>query len=168
MNLAALWRLPVLFCCENNLYAMGTALARSESQTDLCLKAASYGMPAWPVDGMDVRAVARAARDATLALREGGGPIFLELRTYRFRAHSMFDPELYREKAEVELWKERDPIPRLAGELRAAGALDDALRAQLESDVARELEAAVAFAEAGRWEPVEELLRFVTSERRAP
>jgi TPP-dependent pyruvate/acetoin dehydrogenase alpha subunit len=165
MNLAALWRLPVLFCCENNLYAMGTALARSESQTDLCVKAASYGIAAWPVDGMDVRAVARAARDATLAVREGGGPVFLELRTYRFRAHSMFDPELYRDAAEVEQWKQRDPIPRLAAELRAEGALDDAGLAALESEIAREIADAVAFAEAGTFEPVEDLLRFVTSER---
>ena len=167
MNLAALWRLPVLFCCENNLYAMGTALGRSESQTDLCVKAASYGVAAWPVDGMDVRAVARAARDAVLAVREGGGPIFLELRTYRFRAHSMFDPELYREKAEVEAWKQRDPIPRLAAELRAGGALDDTGWSQLESEVERELAGAVGFAERGTWERVEELLRFVTSERPA-
>jgi pyruvate dehydrogenase E1 component alpha subunit len=167
INLAALWRLPVLFCCENNLYAMGTALARSESQTDLCLKAASYGVAAWPVDGMDVRAVARAAREATLAIREGGGPLFLELRTYRFRAHSMFDPELYREKAEVELWKQRDPIPHLAAQLRAEGALDDAAEARLEAEVAREVAEAVAFAEAGSFEPVEELTRFVYSERPA-
>jgi pyruvate dehydrogenase E1 component alpha subunit len=147
---------------------MGTALARSESQTDLCLKAASYGMAAWPVDGMDVRAVARAARDAALAVREGGGPVFLELRTYRFRAHSMFDPELYRDRAEVEAWKQRDPIPRLAAELRAAGALDDAAIAAIEAEVAREVEAAVAFAEAGTWEPASDLLRFVVSERTSP
>jgi pyruvate dehydrogenase E1 component alpha subunit len=168
MNLAALWRLPVLFCCENNLYAMGTALARSESQTDLCLKAASYGVAAWPVDGMDVRAVARAARDAALAVREGGGPVFLELRTYRFRAHSMFDPELYRDRAEVEAWKQRDPIPRLAAWLRAEGALDDSSLAAIESEIAREVGDAVAFAEAGSFEPVTDLLRFVVSERRSP
>ena len=165
MNLAALWHLPVLFCCENNYYAMGTALARSESQTDLCLKAASYQMPAWPVDGMDVRAVARAAHEAALAVRSGAGPVFLELRTYRFRAHSMFDPELYRERAEVEEWKKQDPIPRLAAELRARGAFDDAAEARLEADVAQEIADAVAFAEVGTLEPVEDLLRFVTSER---
>ena len=168
MNLAALWRLPVLFCCENNLYAMGTALSRSESQTDLCLKAASYEVPAWPVDGMDVGAVARAARDAALAVREGGGPVFLELRTYRFRAHSMFDPELYRDKAEVEVWKQRDPIALLAARLRESGAWDDAAEAQLEAEVAAEVAEAVAFAEAGTWEPVADLTRFVTSERTAP
>ena len=105
MNLAALWNLPVLFCCENNLYAMGTALERSESETDLALKAAAYEMPAWSVDGMDVLAVEAAARRAAEAIRGGGGPHFLEFRTYRFRAHSMYDPELYREKSEVEVWK---------------------------------------------------------------
>jgi pyruvate dehydrogenase E1 component alpha subunit len=167
MNLAALWRLPVLFCCENNLYAMGTALARSEAQRDLCLKAASYGVPAWPVDGMDVLAVEAAARQAVLAVRAGGGPAFLELRTYRFRAHSMFDPELYREKAEVERWKERDPIRALAERLRGEGALDDAALAALERGVDEEIVAAVAFAEAGTLEPVSELTRFVTSDRSA-
>src|SRR5512141_1667424 len=89
INLAALWRLPVLFVCENNLYAMGTALSRSESETNLALKAASYEVPAWSVDGMDVLAVARSAEAAVAAVRGGGGPLFLEAKTYRFRAHSM-------------------------------------------------------------------------------
>src|SRR5690348_6162233 len=110
MNLAALWKLPVLFCCENNLYAMGTALKRSESEIDLCLKATSYEIPAWPVDGMDIVACEEAAHRAAEAVRAGGGPYFLEFRTYRFRAHSMFDPQLYRDKQEVEEWKKRDPI----------------------------------------------------------
>jgi len=164
LNLAALWKLPVLFCCENNLYAMGTALARSHSQTDLCLKAASYAIPAWPVDGMDVLAVRDAARRALLAVRAGGGPAFLELRTYRFRAHSMFDPELYREKAEVELWKQRDPIAQLRAALVEEGRLGDADWEALEAAVAGELAGAVAFAEAAEFEPLEDLLRFVTSE----
>ncbi len=164
LNLAALWELPVLFCCENNLYAMGTALERSESETDLCLKAAAFEIPAWPVDGMDVLAVERAARAAADAVRAGGGPYFLELRTYRFRAHSMFDPQLYRTKEEVERWKERDPIPAFAGRLRAAGlAVDDEL-ARIEADTAAEIADAVEFAEAGTLEPVEELTRFVTRE----
>jgi len=166
MNLAALWSLPVLFCCENNLYAMGTALALSESESDLCLKAASYGMPAWPVDGMDVLAVEEAARRAALAVRSGGGPVFLELRTYRFRAHSMFDPQLYREKAEVEAWKQRDPIPALEAALREQGLLGDAELARLEAEIGEEIAGAVAFAEAGTLEPVSELERFVYSERR--
>jgi pyruvate dehydrogenase E1 component alpha subunit len=160
MNLAALWNLPVLFCCENNLYAMGTALSRSESETDLSLKAAGYEMPAWPVDGMDVVAVRDAARRAADAIRAGGGPHFLELRTYRFRAHSMYDPERYRDKSEVEQWKAHDPIQSFV-EQHAITASDlDAV----ESLVAEEIDAAVAFAESGTPEPVDSLLRFVTSE----
>ncbi|HVS68613.1 MAG TPA: thiamine pyrophosphate-dependent enzyme, partial [Mycobacteriales bacterium] len=98
MNLAALWHLPVLFLCENNRYAMGTSVERAESETDLALKAGSYEMPAWPVDGMDVRAVEHATALAADAVRGGGGPHFLELRTYRFRAHSLYDPDRYRQK----------------------------------------------------------------------
>ena len=157
MNLAALWRLPVLFCCENNLYAMGTALARSEAQADLALKASSYGMPAWVVDGMDVGAVEDAARKACLDIRGGGGPVFLELRTYRFRAHSMYDPERYRDKDEVDLWRDRDPITLLAARL-------DADVAEIDADVASDIDDAVAFAEAGSLEAVEDLTRFVYSE----
>ena len=168
MNLAALWQLPVLFCCENNLYAMGTALSRSESETDLSLKASSYEVPAWPVDGMDVVAVEQAARRAADAVRAGGGPHFLELRTYRFRAHSMFDPELYRDKAEVKEWMHRDPIEAFSTRLRTDGLLDDAELAAIESDVAAEVQAAQDFAESAHDEPVEELTRFVTSERREP
>jgi len=164
LNLAALWRLPVLFCCENNLYAMGTALHRAQSQLDLALKAASYQIPAWSVDGMDVLAVEHAARRAVGLVREGDGPCFLELRTYRFRAHSMFDAQLYRDKSEVEEWKQRDPIPALAGLLREAGMVTEEDLASLEKEIALEVEAAVAFAEAGTWEPVEELTRFVYRE----
>ncbi|MDP9883922.1 pyruvate dehydrogenase E1 component alpha subunit [Sinomonas atrocyanea] len=168
INLAALWRLPVLFCCENNLYAMGTALARSESQTDLALKAAAYGVPAWEVDGMDALAVADAARKAVDSVRAGGGPYFLELRTYRFRAHSMFDPERYRDRAEVASWMKRDPIPLLRASLADAGELDDAGWAALEREVEDEVQDAVAFAEAGTLEPIETLGRWVYSEGRAP
>jgi len=166
LNLAALWRLPVLFACENNLYAMGTALARSHAQTDLSARARSYGLPAESVDGMDVLAVNRATAAACERIRAGGGPEFLEFRTYRFRAHSMFDPELYRDKAEVEQWKRRDPIPALELLLRERGLLDDAALAALEAEVAAEVADAVAFAEAGTLEPVAELTRFVHSEGR--
>jgi len=164
MNLAALWRLPVLFCCENNLYAMGTALERSEAVTDLALRAAGYGMPAWPVDGMDVLAVADAARRAAVEVRAGGGPVFLELRTYRFRAHSMYDPERYRSKDEIAAWRERDPIDAWVERLRGAHLLGDGDLAAIERDVAAEVDAAVAAAETGTAEPVEDLTRFVTSE----
>ena len=164
MNLAALWELPVLFCCENNLYAMGTALKCSESETDLCLKATSYEVPAWPVDGMDVVAVEEAAQRAAVAVRAGGGPYFLEFRTYRFRANSMFDPQLYREKQEVEAWKERDPLNTFQVRLREQGLLEDADLARLEEEVAAEITRAIEFAEAGAWEPVEDLTKYVYSE----
>jgi pyruvate dehydrogenase E1 component alpha subunit len=167
MNLAALWRLPVLFCCENNLYAMGTALDRSESETDLALKAAAYGMPAWPVDGMDVVAVEDAARHAALSIRQGGGPAFLELRTFRFRAHSMYDPDRYRSKEEITRWRERDPIALLQQRLRAEDLLTDRDVEDLEAEVAAEIDSAVAAAESGTLEPVDDLTRFVYSERPA-
>jgi pyruvate dehydrogenase E1 component alpha subunit len=161
MNLAALWQLPVLFCCENNLYAMGTALDRSESQTDLCAKAASYRVPTFKVDGMDVRAVHATTVQAAQQVRAGNGPAFVEYATYRFRAHSMFDPDLYRDKAEVEQWKQRGPIHSFTAQLKAAGQLteDDflALDAQAEAEVAD----AVAFAEAAEPEPVSALLQDV-------
>lgn len=166
MNLAALWRLPVLFCCENNLYAMGTALQRSESQTDLCLKAASYEIPAWPVDGMDVVACEEATQRAALAVRAGGGPYFLEFRTYRFRAHSMFDPQLYRDKREIEEWKARDPIATFQARLRAQQLLTDEELQRIEEEIAAEIAHAVEFAEAGTWEPVEDLTKFVYSEKK--
>ena len=168
MNLAALWSLPVLFLCENNRYAMGTALERYESETDLALKAASYEMTAWSVDGMDVLAVEEAARRAAAEVRDGGRPCFLELRTYRFRAHSMYDPDLYRTKEEIERWKQHDPIPALTARLQADGLLTDEDVEQLEQSIALEIEEAIAFAEAGTLEPVDELDRFVYYEGAAP
>jgi pyruvate dehydrogenase E1 component alpha subunit len=168
LNLAVLWKLPVLFVCENNLYAMGTALRVSHGRTDLAARAAAYGFPATQVDGMDVWAVRSAAAEAIESIRRGGGPRFLECRTYRFRAHSMFDPELYRTKAEVAEWRQRDPIPALEQDLRDAGLLDDPLRDEIERKVAAEIDDAVAFAEASAWEPVDDLSRFVLSEGGAP
>jgi pyruvate dehydrogenase E1 component alpha subunit len=163
MNLAALWKLPVLFCCENNLYAMGTALGRSESEVDLCLKAASYEIAAWPVDGMDAIVFVEAARRAYLAVRSGSGPCFLEFRTYRFRAHSMFDSQLYREKQEVEEWKKRDPIICLESRLQELGLISENDLKQLEDEIAAEIADAIQFAENGSLEPIEELSRFVYS-----
>jgi pyruvate dehydrogenase E1 component alpha subunit len=161
LNLAALWKLPVLFLCENNLYAMGTHLLRHQSQPDIARKASAYGLPGEAVDGMDVRAVESATRRAAEAVRSGSDPFLLELRTYRYRAHSMYDAELYRGKDEVERWKERDPIATFAARLREDGALDDAARAGIEREVTAEVAEAVAFAEAGPWEPVEDLLKDV-------
>jgi pyruvate dehydrogenase E1 component alpha subunit len=163
LNLAALWDLPVLFCCENNGYAMGTALARAQAQTDLALRAGSYGITSWAVDGMDVLAVEQAARHAAGAVREGGGPHFLELRTYRFRAHSMYDPDRYRDKAEVARWRERDPITTFAALLREKGELSDGELASAEEKLAARLEDAVTAARAAPAEPVGDLTRYVYS-----
>lgn len=158
LNLAALWRLPVLFLCENNLYAMGTALDRHQAQTDIVRKAVAAGVPGEAVDGMDVLAVEAAARRAAEATRRGEGPFLLEARTYRFRAHSMYDPDLYRGKEEIERWKTRDPITLFTAALRAAGLVAEGDLAGIEASVTREVEAALAEAEAGPWEPVERLL----------
>jgi pyruvate dehydrogenase E1 component alpha subunit len=157
LNLAALWNLPVLFICENNLYAMGTALSLTESETDIHLKAASYGMNSAQVDGMDVVAVEAAAREAVASIREGDGPYFLECRTYRFRAHSMFDAQLYRDKAEIEQWREKGPVIRFTNWLRESGNLHDDDLASIEAEIAAEINSAVSFAEAGTWEPAESL-----------
>jgi pyruvate dehydrogenase E1 component alpha subunit len=164
MNLAALWQLPVLFVCENNLYAMGTHITRAQAQTDLVQKAESYRMPSESVDGMDVLAVSEAASRAIAAIREGAGPRFLECRTYRYRAHSMYDPELYRSKEEVEEWKGRDPIPALANHLKDLSVLREEDIGGVDRDVQREIDDAVEFAEAGRLEPVEDLSRHVCAE----
>jgi pyruvate dehydrogenase E1 component alpha subunit len=167
LNLAALWQLPVLFVCENNLYAMGTALDRSESETHIFRKAESYRVPAESVDGMDVIAVEVAARRAAADIRDGAGPRFLECLTYRFRAHSMFDAQLYRDKAEVEAWKQKGPILRFGQWMQETGMLDAAERDAMEADIAAELDEAVAFAEGGAAEPVEELTRDVYTEPRS-
>jgi len=151
----------VLFLCENNLYAMGTALERSEADTDLCEKARSYRMAADSVDGMDVLAVADATRAAVQHVRGGKGPYFLELKTYRFRAHSMFDPELYRAKTEVEQWKHRCPIVTFTARAQLAGLIADADIEAIETDIATEIADAVSFADAGTLEPVENLTRNV-------
>lgn len=161
LNLASLWRLPVLFVCENNLYAMGMRLERAEAEPDIHEKAKGYRVPGEVVDGMDVVAVEAAARRAVDHIRAGDGPYFLECRTYRLRAHSMFDAQAYRPKEEIEAWKRKGPIVRFQGWLEEAGLLHADELASIEAEVAAEIEEAVAFAEAGTLEPVEELERFV-------
>lgn len=166
LNLAALWQTPVLFVCENNGYAMGTALDLSESQTDIHAKAASYNMPSEVVDGMDVIAVRQAAERAIAHIRNGKGPYFLECRTYRFRAHSMFDAELYRAKEEVEEWKKHGPIVTFIERLKKENLVTDKEIENLEAQVAKEVAESVEFAEAGTWESEADLLRFVYSEKK--
>jgi len=161
LNLAELWDLPVLFVCENNGYAMGTALARSESETDIRAKAAAYGIEAETVDGMDVIAVEVAAKKAIARIRDTGRPVFLECRTYRFRAHSMFDAQLYRDKDEVESWRGRGPIVKFQGWLLETGLIHQDDVDRIEAEVASEITEAVSFAEQSEWEPVETLASHV-------
>ncbi|MFA5939843.1 MAG: pyruvate dehydrogenase (acetyl-transferring) E1 component subunit alpha [Sinimarinibacterium sp.] len=162
LNLASLWRLPVLFLCENNLYAMGTSLARSAAETDLHIKATAYHMPGSVVDGMDVVAIEDAAQRAVAEVRAGGGPQLLEIRTYRFRAHSMFDPERYRDKAEVEARKkEGGPLTRFIARGKRERWFDEPDIEALERTIAAEIQASVDFAETSDWEPVADLARDV-------
>ena len=165
MNLAALWQVPVLFVCENNYYAMGTALRYTHAVKELEKKGPAYGIDTLAVDGMDVLAVEKAAKEAVEKVRKSGKPFFLVCNTYRFRAHSMFDAELYRDKSEVEAWKKRDPIPQLIDHLTAEKLITEKDVQELEKKVETEVQKAVDFAEAGTWEPVEQLTRFVYSEK---
>jgi pyruvate dehydrogenase E1 component alpha subunit len=164
LNLASLWRLPILFVCENNLYAMGTAVERAEAETNLVHKAASYKIVGETVDGMDVVAVESGARNAIDKIRASSKPYFLECRTYRFRAHSMFDAQLYRSKEEVEAWRKKGPILRFQTWLKENQLIRPEEISQMEKEIDVEIAAAVAFAEAGALEPVSEVERFVTME----
>jgi len=161
LNLAALWKLPVLFLCENNLYAMGTRIERYQSCPEVHVKAAGYGISAEAVDGMNVVAVQQAATSAVEFVRKNSQPFLLEAKTYRFRAHSMYDAELYRSKSEVEEWKRRDPISLFLARGREDGWVNDDDLKSIESRIATELAEAVAFAEAGPWEPIEDVTRDV-------
>jgi pyruvate dehydrogenase E1 component alpha subunit len=164
MNLAALWSVPVLFVCENNLYAMGTAVRYSHSVIEIEKKGPAYGIETAMVDGMDVLAVEHAAKEATEKIRKTGKPFFMVCNTYRFRAHSMFDAELYREKSEVEEWKKRYPITKLQKLLMDQNIITQSNMEELNKKVEDEVQQAVGLAEAGTWEPVEEITRFVYSE----
>jgi len=162
MNMASLWNIPILFCCENNFYAMGTSLKRSQSQTDLALRARTYVMEAEVVDGMNVCEVVKKTKLALQYIEQEKKPYFLELQTYRFRAHSMFDPELYREKDEVDKWKERDPIEYAKKEITKLMSEDEKKNfiqewESIKREIALEMSEAIAFAEAGKLEKIEEL-----------
>jgi pyruvate dehydrogenase E1 component alpha subunit len=164
LNLAELWKLPILFVCENNLYAMGMAIERAEAETDLVRKAASYRIAGERIDGMDVVAVESAALGAVERIRAGGEPYFLECRTYRLRAHSMFDAQAYRAKDEIEAWRGRGPIERLSTWLVDNHMVRPDEVVAMEQAADAEIAAAVAFAEAGTLEPVAEVERFVMME----
>lgn len=149
LNMASVWKLPIIFCCENNRYGMGTAFERVAAVTDVVEHACSYDMAAELVNGMDVMAVYGATERAAERARKTGHPTLLEVRTYRFMGHSMSDPlhGVYRTKEEVEEQKKRDPISQLALKLKEAGALDDAALDALDAEVRTVVEAAVQFAD---------------------
>jgi len=149
LNMASVWKLPVIFMCENNRYGMGTAFERVAAVTDVVEHACSYDMAAELVNGMDALDVYRATERAVHRARSGGHPTLLEVRTYRFMGHSMSDPlhGVYRTKDEVEEQKKRDPIAQLAGKLKDDGALDQAGLDELDAEVRAEVDAAVKFAD---------------------
>ena len=160
LNLTALWKLPVLFLCENNMYAMGTAFERHVSDRDIANNPPAYGIPSDSVNGMDVVAVERAVHNAAETVRETGEPRFLELRTYRFRAHSMYDAELYRSKEEVAVHKKEDPIATFEARTKSDGLITRDDVDAIEADADKEIAEAVEFAEQGEWEPIEEITRY--------
>jgi TPP-dependent pyruvate/acetoin dehydrogenase alpha subunit len=149
LNIAAAWKLPMIYVCENNMYAAQTAAAVTHALSDVAAKAAGYGIPGVVVDGNDIFAVYQATNRAVERARAGEGPTLIECKTYRWRAHTerrgQPDP---RDPAEIEAWKGRDPITRLERQLRDQGHLDDAGLRSMEGDVMRVLEAAVTFADA--------------------
>ena len=147
LNLAAIWRLPIVFLCENNLYGMGTNVRRVSAEPDIWKRACAYNIPAEQVDGMDVLVVRDLVRKAVDHARGDKGSYFIEAVTYRFRGHSMADPELYRTKEEVQKWRENDPIVRFRRLLEERGVLDEKRFAQMESEIEKVVEDAAAFAE---------------------
>ncbi len=157
LNMAKLWKVPVVFLCENNLYGMGTAVHRASAVVEMIRKAAPYDIPAERVDGMDVLAVRAATAKAVEHARRGDGPYFLEVVTYRFRGHSMADPILYRDKAEVEEWKQRDPIVIFRARLEQEGLLSPQELEQIERETDELVVEAVRFAEESPDPPLTDL-----------
>jgi pyruvate dehydrogenase E1 component alpha subunit len=163
MNMAALWSLPVIYICENNLYAMGTPLSKTQSVTNIYRKAEGYGMPGEQVNGMDVLAVREAAGRAVDRARSEKTPTLIETRTYRFRGHSMRDPAaaLYRTKEEVDEWKKSDPIVLLWDRMSHEGIITDSEYKEMDREITHVVEDAVRFADASAEPPLEELLTDV-------
>jgi pyruvate dehydrogenase E1 component alpha subunit len=157
LNLAALWKTPTVFICENNLYGMGTALARAHAVQEIYRRAEAFNIPAERADGMDVLAMYDVARKAVAHARSGKGPYFIEAMTYRFRAHSMADPELYRTKEEVAQWRQRDPIPRLRTYMIEQGMANEEDFNAMDAVVERTVDESIRFAEESPEPPPEEL-----------
>ncbi|HVO53006.1 MAG TPA: thiamine pyrophosphate-dependent dehydrogenase E1 component subunit alpha [Solirubrobacterales bacterium] len=161
LNLAAIWKLPVVFVCENNLYGEYTRINLSTPIEDLAERASSYAMPSEIVDGQDHDEVCAAVGRALDRARSGEGPTLLEMKTYRYSGHSRSDPATYRPEGELDAWRQRDPIALFRGRLVAAGDLDDAAADAAEARVTEEVEAAAAEAIAADWPAPEEMFRHV-------
>lgn len=146
-NMAMLWKLPVIFVVENNGYAMGTSVARTSNVTDLYTLAEAYDMPAEPVDAMSVEAVHEAVSRAAERARADEGPTFLEFRTYRYRGHSMSDPQKYRSKEEVESYKKRDPIENVKAQILELGYATEDELAAIDQKIKGIVDESVKFAE---------------------
>jgi pyruvate dehydrogenase E1 component alpha subunit len=157
LNLAALWKLPVVFMVTNNQFGMGTALGRHSAVTDLQRKGESLGVPGMRCDGMDVLDTYRVLCEAIARVREERRPLLVEAVTYRFRGHSMADPEQYRSKEEVAQWRERDPIPAFGEKLVAQGVIDQDERERIDAQALARVDAAVEFAEGSPFPPAESL-----------
>jgi pyruvate dehydrogenase E1 component alpha subunit len=157
MNLAALWKLPIVFMVTNNQFGMGTAVERHSAVTDLKVKGESFGVPGMECDGMDVVDTYEKTLEAIRIAREERQPILLEAETYRFRGHSMADPEEYRTKEQVAEWRKKDPIETFAARLVEEGVLDDDERERLDREAVERVDAAVAFADASDHPPPESL-----------
>jgi pyruvate dehydrogenase E1 component alpha subunit len=157
MNLAALWKLPVVFMVTNNQFGMGTSLERHSAMTDLQRKGEGFGVPGMRCDGMDVMDTYRVTSEALRIAREERRPILVEAVTYRFRGHSMADPEEYRTKEQVEQWRRRDPILTFGDELQAAGVVTAEDRMRMDAEATARVDAAVAFADASPFPPPESL-----------
>jgi pyruvate dehydrogenase E1 component alpha subunit len=165
LNLSKVWQLPVLWVCENNQYGMGTAVARASAVSDICRKASGYNIPSGQVDGMDVLAVRQASLEIIENIRGGGGPYLLEALTYRYRGHSMGDPERYRKQAEVKKWEEHDPIGIFHGKLVSQGIVQEEELDLIDQRVKEEIVAAVAFAESSPEPAPETLFKDIYVER---
>jgi len=148
LNFAKLWNLPVIFICENNFYGIGTDVRLSSSLTEVHKKASGYGMPGYKVNGMDVLEVRRVCDEVVRLVRGGAGPALIEATCYRYQGHSMTDPGRYRARAEEELWRKRDPIPRLAKSLVTDDIATEERLREIEREIERTVEEAVAFADA--------------------
>jgi pyruvate dehydrogenase E1 component alpha subunit len=161
LNMASIWKLPVVFVCENNYYGISLSQTRHQSIADIADRAKAYDMPGVVVDGNDVMAVYEAAGEAVKRAREGKGPSLIECKTYRHKGHFEGDPMVYRTKEEFEAWLKKDPLPRFEAVLSDIGVLTEAKVADLKKELGAKIEAAVKFAEDSPWPEPEEILQDV-------